>query len=122
MCRRRRPPECRRPPAASSPMERSSPPRAQAPRPPCRHRTSYDVLVSSRMTGQSEYDECAAHSPLRTTRLSFPELLFRVPDLLVDIGAVDRVAVARQRTCPRGDRIVVAAQFEEHVAVVVLDD
>ena len=43
-------------------------------------------------------------------------------DLLVDVGAIDRIAVAGQRAVERRDGVVVATELEEHVAVVILDD
>ena len=37
-------------------------------------------------------------------------------------GAIDRIAVAGERARPRGNRLVVASQLEQHLAVVILDD
>ena len=51
-----------------------------------------------------------------------PSFCFAALDLLVDVAAIDRVAVAGERAGPRGDRLVVASELEEHVAVVILDD
>src|SRR5438128_1947527 len=53
---------------------------------------------------------------------SLLELLLRGPDLLVDAGTVERIAVAGECTRPGGDRFVEATELEEHVAVMVLDD
>src|SRR5581483_8188920 len=50
------------------------------------------------------------------------ELLPGRPDLLVDVPAVDRVAVAVQRPRPRGNRILIASELQQHVAVVILND
>src|SRR5204863_5265046 len=50
------------------------------------------------------------------------ELLPRGADLLVDVTAVDRVAVAGEGAGPRRDRLVVAPHLREHVAIVLLHD
>src|SRR5262245_31398570 len=50
------------------------------------------------------------------------KLLPRCTDLLVDVTSVDVVTVARQRAAPRGNRLVVLSELEEHLAVVTLYD
>ncbi len=57
----------------------------------------------------------------RRTVSSF-EFLSGVPDLLVDVGAVDRFAVAVERAVPRRDCVVEPADLEEQLAVVFLND
>src|SRR5258705_9744720 len=58
----------------------------------------------------------------RRTVSSFVEFLPGVPDLLVDIGAIDRCAVTAEGAVPRRDGIVEPADFEEQLPVMFLDD
>src|SRR5215475_5595590 len=62
--------------------------------------------------------------PRRATaaRSSLRELLSRTPDLLVDVAANDRVAIAGERLVPGQDGVVVASEFEKNLAVVILND
>src|SRR4051812_40919100 len=53
---------------------------------------------------------------------SFRQLLSGGADLLIDIAAIDRVAVAGERPRPGRDRIVEPRELEEHVAVMILND
>ncbi len=57
-----------------------------------------------------------------TAEESLLQVLLRRLDLLVDLAAVDVGAVALERARPRGNRVAVAPQLEEHLAVVLLDD
>jgi len=55
-------------------------------------------------------------------RSSFRKLASGHLDFLVELVAIDRIAVACERAGPRGNRLIVAAHPGEHVAVVILDD
>ena len=57
----------------------------------------------------------------RRTVSSFFEFLPGVPDLLVDVGAVDRLAVAPERAVPRRNRFFEPADLEEQLPVMFLD-
>jgi hypothetical protein len=58
-------------------------------------------------------------SPWRVTSCGF---LPGRPDLLVDLAAIDRIAISGERAVPGGDGVGVLSELEEHVAVVILDD
>src|SRR5206468_8399334 len=62
----------------------------------------------------------AVPAPRRTLFLS--DLLSGAANLLVDVGAIDGIAVTGQCARPRRDRVVVAPELEQHVPVVILDD
>src|SRR5262245_39640600 len=53
---------------------------------------------------------------------SLRKLLPRAADLLVEVGLLDRVAITGERTRPGQDGVVVASEFVEDFAVMVLDD
>src|SRR4051794_27912810 len=55
-------------------------------------------------------------------RSALRQLLPRRSDLLVDVAAVDRIAVPGERAGPRADRVLPTASLREHVAVMILDD
>src|SRR5207244_2504953 len=63
-------------------------------------------------------------SPVSTVvERSLPSgFLLRVPNLLVDVAWLDRVAVARERARPGCNCVVVSPELEEDVTVVVLDN
>src|SRR5262245_58516784 len=56
-----------------------------------------------------------------TMRSFLGEFLFRGADLLVDVAAVDRIAVAAQRARPRRDRFVDTSELEQDIAVMILN-
>src|SRR6187399_3145580 len=64
-----------------------------------------------------------APSARRSAGASFPgKLLSGRADLLVDVAAIDRIAVAGKRLVPPADGVVVTSHLEEQLAVVVLHD
>ena len=72
----------------------------------------------SRRTGLTPQRTPVATLPQheRRTTSSLVEFLSGVPDLLVDVGAIDRVAVAGERAIPGRDRLIVAADLEEQLS------
>src|SRR5512140_3023797 len=96
--RRRRWPERQATPAASSCVRRTRPWRGRAPPRAAR----------------------GARTPAQSSLSS--ALLLGLVDFLLDPGFVDRLAVARERPVPSRNRLVVAAELEQQLPIMVLND